>query len=143
MSKDEKIPWDEKYRIGIRAIDSQHKKLFMIVNKLYDLEDESAAKDEIRSILYDFRDYMQTHFDEEEEFMRSINYDKLEEHKKLHQNLIEILASIIKTPANLGIIKSKMRVISKRALITHVLKEDIKIKDFIENTNIVVNLDIL
>ncbi len=140
MEKSEKIPWNDGYRIGIRAIDSQHKKLFMIVNKLYDLDNESATKEEIRSILQDFRNYMQTHFDEEEEFMRSIKYDKLEEHKKLHQNLIETLASIIKTPANLNIIKSKIKVISKRALIAHVLKEDIKIKDFIDNNEIDINI---
>ncbi|PNV84380.1 MAG: non-heme iron protein, hemerythrin family [Sulfurimonas sp.] len=133
MEKDEKIHWNEKYKIGIKSVDSQHKKLFMLVNRLYDLNEATTSKEEVRSILYDFSTYMQTHFDEEEEFMRSIKYNKLEEHKQLHQNLVDNLASIIKTHATLNIIKSKMKIISKRALIAHIVKEDTKIIDFINN----------
>ena len=130
MVSSEKIVWNEKYSIGIRSIDNQHKKLFMLVNRLYDLNEETTTKETIRSILYDFSDYMSTHFKEEEEYMRSIGYDKLEEHKQMHKELIDTLALIIKTPANLSIIKSKIKVIAKRALVSHIINEDSKIKEF-------------
>lgn len=128
--KNEKIVWSDEYSIGIRAIDTQHKKLFMLVNKLYDLNEFTTTKEEIRSILYDFSDYMQTHFKEEEEYMFSIGYDRLEEHKKMHKKLIDSLALVIKNPVKLSILKTKMKVISKRALLTHIIKEDTKIKEF-------------
>lgn len=130
----EEIPWDEEYSIGIKNIDTQHKKLFSIVNRLYLLEENSKnLKEELRAVLHDFSDYTKTHFQEEEEYMRSIGYDKLQEHIELHQELIDYLNKIIKTPANLNIIKAKIKVISKRALVHHIINEDIKIKHFLDS----------
>lgn len=34
-----KVHWEDNYSIGIRSIDKQHRKLFNLVNKLYDLEE--------------------------------------------------------------------------------------------------------
>ena len=133
----EKIYWNsEEYSLGIDTIDSQHKKLFILVNKLYDLDDDTATKEEIRSILYDFSNYMKTHFNEEEEFMQSVGYDLIQEHKQQHEELIEILHSVIKIPAKLNIIKSKMKIIAKRALINHIIREDMKIKEFLVKNHI-------
>ncbi|MGD9718617.1 MAG: bacteriohemerythrin, partial [Sulfurimonadaceae bacterium] len=85
MSEHTKIAWDNNYKIGIDAIDQQHKKLFVLVNKLYDLEDEGDFKQELKQILYDFSDYMKTHFKDEEAYMESIGYPALSEHKKYHE----------------------------------------------------------
>ena len=126
----EKIPWDDSYKVGIKIVDDQHKQLFDIVNKLYDLEDEDNSKEELRSILYKFNEYMQTHFKDEEEYMASIGYPALDEHKQIHNDIMKNLADIVHTPAKLAIIKSKMRVVAKRVLIDHIVNEDIKIKLF-------------
>lgn len=128
MSEHTKIPWDNNYKIGIDAIDEQHKKLFVLVNKLYELDDEADFKQELKQILYDFSDYMKTHFKDEEAYMESIGYPALIEHRKYHDNIIETLAELIRTPAKIGIIKTKMKVIAKKALVEHITKEDIKIK---------------
>lgn len=130
MPTDEKIPWDDRYSLGIEAIDTQHKQLFALVNRLYDLQENKNTKDELRTILYEFSDYMQTHFKEEEEFMLSIGYDKLEEHKQLHKDIINHLTSVIQTPTKLSIMKTKMKIVAKRALIDHIMHEDSKIKLF-------------
>ena len=131
MPSSQKIPWDDRYKIGIEMIDYQHKKLFDLVNRLYDLEDEKDVKEELRIILYEFSNYMQTHFKDEEEYMLSIEYPNLDEHKRLHLDIINNLAQIMSTPAKLSIIKSKMRVIAKRALVDHIMHEDSKIKLFL------------
>lgn len=128
MSEHTKIPWDNNYKIGIEAIDEQHKKLFVLVNKLYELDDEADFKQELKQILYDFSDYMKTHFKDEEAYMESIGYPALAEHKEYHNNIIETLAEIIRTPAKIGIIKTKMKVIAKKSLVEHITQEDIKIK---------------
>ncbi|MDQ1263670.1 MAG: hypothetical protein QG559_671 [Campylobacterota bacterium] len=137
MITEEEIPWDKNYSVGIKNIDTQHQKLFSIVNRLYLLEENSKnLKEELRTILHDFSDYTRTHFQEEEDYMRSIGYDKLQEHIALHEELIDYLNKIIKTPANLNIIKAKIKVISKRALVHHIINEDIKIKHFLESKEI-------
>ena len=130
-SSSQKVPWDDRYKLGIDRIDTQHEKLFELVNRLFELEDSNSNKEELRSILYEFSDYMKTHFHDEEEYMSMIDFPELEEHKKLHQEIIDSLTQIITTPAKLSIIKSKMRIVSKRALIDHIMHEDTKIKMFV------------
>ncbi len=126
MPSNQKIPWDDRYSLGIEMIDTQHKKLFYLVNKLYDLEDGHDNREELRVILYEFSDYMKTHFGDEEEYMLSINYPLLEEHKELHSDIIENLSQIVHTPAKLPIIQTKMRVVAKRVLVDHIMHEDSK-----------------
>ena len=99
MLHNQKVPWDNEYKIGIEMIDTQHEKLFNLVNRLYDLEDSSNNKEKLRTILYEFSDYMKVHFTDEEEYMESINFPYLKEHKQLHADIIESLAKIIHTPA--------------------------------------------
>jgi len=131
MLNTQKIPWDKRYQLGIEMIDTQHKKLFDLVNRLYDLEDSKNVKEELRVILYEFNMYMQIHFEDEEEYMASIDYPDLQEHKKLHKDIIDSVNNIIVTPAKLGIIKSKMKVVAKRALVDHIMNEDTKIKLYV------------
>ena len=123
----EKVHWENSYSIGIKSIDIQHKKLFELVNKLFELEDNANVKEEIREILYAFSDYTVVHFKDEEAYMASIGYPQLQEHKKIHEHIIEGLSQIIHTPASLNIIKTKMRVLAKRILIEHIVEEDHKI----------------
>ena len=130
MSTHEEIPWDNRYKLGIDSIDIQHKKLFALVNRLYNLEDYESTKEELADILNEFSEYMRTHFKDEEEYMLSIEYPGLEEHKQLHQNLIDQLALVIQSSVKLSILKTKMRVIAKRAIVEHIVNEDIKIKLF-------------
>jgi len=130
MASNQKIPWDDKYKIGIENIDIQHKKLFDLVNDLYDLDTSEDNKEEIRVILYRFSDYMQTHFQDEEKYMLSIGYPQLDKHKKIHKGIIDALSLIIHTPAKLSIIQTKMRVVAKRYLVDHIIREDSKIKKF-------------
>ena len=131
MNENQKVPWHDEYKIGIKNIDEQHHKLFDLVNELYNISDGADAKEHLRRVLYEFSEYMKTHFQDEEEYMLSIGYPDLEEHKQIHQNIIDNLAKVISTPAKLSIIKSKMRVVAKRVLIDHIVNEDIKIKTFL------------
>ena len=130
MENNKKIAWDDTYRLGIKGIDRQHQKLFDLVNELYDLEESDNVKEEIRKILYAFHDYTIVHFKDEEDFMKAIKFPDLENHKIIHQNIIDSLYNIIHTPASLSIIKSKMRVVAKRVLIDHIVNEDTKIKAY-------------
>jgi len=83
---------ENSYSLGVRSLDEQHKKLFILVNRFYKLKKTQNIKEEMREILYGFREYILVHFKEEEEYMQLINYPQLQEHKKLHN---EISDSII------------------------------------------------
>ncbi|MCF6340804.1 MAG: hemerythrin family protein [Sulfurimonas sp.] len=130
MSIDKEILWNDRYKLGIDIIDTQHKHLFDIVEQLYALDDTENTKEEFKSILNEFSEYMKTHFKDEEGYMLSVQYPNLEEHKQLHQDLIDKLVVTIKSSSKLNILKIKIRIIAKRVLIEHIVNEDIKIKLF-------------
>ncbi|WP_455756398.1 bacteriohemerythrin [Sulfurimonas sp.] len=129
MSISGKIALDDKYRLGIHSIDKQRKKLFETLNRLYDLK-EDAKKEELKKVLHELNDYMGIYFNNEEEYMTSISFPDLKNHKKLHQNIIDSMRKIISTPAKLSIIKTKVRVVVKRYLLDHMTNEDIKIRAY-------------
>ena len=128
MGTNKKAVWDDKYLLGVRKIDKQHKKLFEVYNKLYDLNDDENLRREMKKILYEFSDYMEKHFKDEEEYMASINYPDIKKHKEIHQQIIDKLSTIITSKDNLSILKSKLKIFVKRGLVDHITDEDIKIK---------------
>lgn len=130
---EDKILWNDEYKIGIKGIDKQHRELFDIVNRLYKLDDISGTKEKVRAILYKFNEYMKIHFKDEENYMQSIGYPDLQSHKQLHKDIIDNLSKIVHTPAKLNIIKSKIKVMAKRGLIDHIIHEDTKVKLFLIN----------
>lgn len=78
--------WQEEYNIGVEAIDRDHQQLFKIINKLFTLRQEGknsqwACQESIKF----FRTHALNHFATEEAYMKSIGYEGLEEHQRLHR----------------------------------------------------------
>lgn len=91
------IQWSEEYRLGLKDIDEQHKNLFAIANKAYELlknELRLDKYDQILEILDELRDYTATHFSQEEQYMASIGYPKLLSHKVQHSDFIEKISNV-------------------------------------------------
>ena len=83
----EKIMWDDRYKMGVEAVDRAHAKLFRIVNKLFDLsQDASANQAAYKEGIKYLEAYSMTHFSEEEAYMRSIRYGGYADHKRIHDN---------------------------------------------------------
>lgn len=81
------LVWQDRFNIGVDVIDKEHQKLFKIINKLFAFGDENvkshwACKEGIKY----FKDHAMTHFADEESYMKSINYDGLEMHKRIHND---------------------------------------------------------
>lgn len=80
--------WKDRYNLGIAEIDQQHKKLFDIGRRVYDLaalDDSYDHYDEIMGLIDELLEYTEYHFDYEEKLMEKYNYEgyaqQLEEHK--------------------------------------------------------------
>jgi hemerythrin len=92
--------WKQDYVLGVGVIDEQHKKLFEIGERAYQLLKDKFRTDkydEIVSILAELKDYTIFHFETEEEYMMSIGYKKFLSHKVYHNDFMETINS-----ANLG-----------------------------------------
>lgn len=79
--------WDDRYRIGVPHIDSQHQKLFQIckrIEKIFQYEDETRNQRTIAESVKYLKNYTIEHFADEEEYQRSIGFEDFEEHHQKH-----------------------------------------------------------
>ena len=91
------IKWEEDYCVGVQFIDEQHKQLFEIANRAYDLlknEFIIDKYDKIIEIIDELKGYTNYHFQSEEEYMRSIGYKKFLSQKVAHNDFVAKMESI-------------------------------------------------
>jgi hemerythrin len=79
------FPWKEKYNVGIKEIDDQHKKLVKLLSDLFQSMETNQGKDALAPILAGLVEYTKTHFATEERLMKSYGYPDYEPHKKKHE----------------------------------------------------------
>ncbi len=84
---DTQFEWREEYSIGVDSIAQEHKRLFRIINKLFDFKEEEKDNQWTcqEGIKY-FKGHAVKHFADEEAYMASIGYEGLEQHRRIHQD---------------------------------------------------------
>ena len=89
--------WKKEYEIGIEKIDNEHKKLFEIANRGYELLENDFYMDKydkIMDILAELNEYAKFHFSQEEKYLASIGYKKLFTHKIEHDYFIKKVSNV-------------------------------------------------
>jgi len=81
--------WNEKYSVGIRELDAQHKQLITLLNELYEAMQNGAAESKLAKIINELVNYTRTHFATEEKYMEKYNYIGLSSQKSEHSRFIE------------------------------------------------------
>ncbi len=122
--------WDDAYSVHNKKIDEQHKKLFELAGYAYICADRKITRAEIKQLLSGFFNYMREHFRDEEEYMRSIGYPRLQEHQSIHQEIVQGLAEVVKNTSSTNDLKEKLGIIAKNWLLQHILKEDMQIEQY-------------
>ena len=84
----QQIQWQDRFKIGVEAIDQAHQKLFSIVGKIMELyvERHKSKFASVEGIKY-FKAYALQHFSEEEAYMREIGYPGYLAHKRHHDRM--------------------------------------------------------
>lgn len=135
-----KISWSERYSVGFKKIDEQHKYLVDLINELSKIYTNKKDKYEIKKILDKLVSYAITHFNEEESMFIKINYPYTEEHIKEHLQFVNKINEFREMYAKNRISLSKeMLVFLQRWLFDHILMEDKKYQQFINENNIVID----
>lgn len=91
------IAWKDDFLVGIDEIDEQHKKLFAIANKAYELLNNDLYLDKydrIVSIIEELKDYTVFHFTFEEEYMMKIKYKRFFTQKIQHESFMKKINEI-------------------------------------------------
>ena len=89
--------WKERYKLGIPEIDMQHKKLFEIGNRAYDIamsDYDYDRYDDIMSIIYELLEYTKYHFNYEEKLMEKYGYTGIDSQKTEHNFYIDKISNI-------------------------------------------------
>ena len=81
-----------EYYTGIKFIDEEHKMLFDIANRAYELLMNEFIPDKydyIMEVVDELKDYAKYHFDHEETYMQSVKYKRILSQKVAHDDFIE------------------------------------------------------
>lgn len=82
--------WRKEFCIGVDSIDKDHQRLFKIINKLFALKEDGAASQwACQEGVKFFKEHATKHFKDEEAYMASMQYEGLEQHKRLHNSFRE------------------------------------------------------
>jgi len=84
--------WDDDYSVGVASMDSHHKNLFKILDKLHAAMKDGEAEEIIAGIINELIDYTKYHFSEEEKLMEKANFQGLPAHKREHDAFIQKMA---------------------------------------------------
>jgi hemerythrin len=133
--------WRDEFRTNIRIIDEQHKKLFEIGGRLYDiaaLSDSYDHYDEIMRILGELEDYTVYHFGFEENLLNEKGFINFDLHKIEHDFFIKKLKKIRNKDMEENQSESVMEIIKFVAnwISEHILKSDFQYIGFLKEAGI-------
>ena len=117
--------WCERYSVGIKELDEQHRRLFSIFYSLLEADDTPQGWLQVLDLLGSLKAYTHEHFELEERYMANCRYPELEGHRRIHDTFrkkVEVLCSTksAKQEENLMYIISSLY----EWLITHVCSCD-------------------
>ena len=83
------LKWNQKYSVGVHALDDQHTGLFNVLNELHAAMMKGQAQTLTGPLLKQLVEYTRTHFAAEESMMARTNYPGLAEHRVQHRDLVK------------------------------------------------------
>ncbi len=91
------MKWDPSLSSGIDEIDSQHKKILILLDKLIISHSASSLTPEFTTALVEFSEAVKKHFAYEEALLAKLNFKGLKNHKAGHDEIADLLNSMSMT----------------------------------------------
>ncbi len=127
------IQWKERYNIGYKEVDAQHKQLLAILNELIDLVDERGDSGAVRGIFQRLCDYVRFHFTREEGYLKACGYPQFIEHQAQHAVFVDKLLELNRTydPNDPNLLEETLAFL-KHWYVDHILKTDFEYVPFLK-----------
>lgn len=84
--------WNNSYSVSVDDFDRQHKRLFEMINGLYDAMIQGNGNEALSGSLSGLRGYAATHFGNEEKELKRIGYPDYAAHKAEHDAFVAKIA---------------------------------------------------
>lgn len=89
------LNWREEFKIGVPAVDHEHRELIALINRLYDDMLAAGPGVAVNDYLGEIHARISAHFALEERLMREARYDRYAEHKTDHERLLDDIRDIM------------------------------------------------
>jgi hemerythrin-like metal-binding protein len=133
-----KLEWTQELSVYIPEIDAEHQRFIHLVNELNRAIIGRMKLEEIQKRMQAILDDAATHFAHEEELFSEWGYTEANEHANQHRltvlALLEIMKDFTRSGLEHELIEAGAKV--KGALITHILVEDMKYRDYFRKKNL-------
>lgn len=118
--------WNDKYLLGIAAIDQQHRQLFSLIADLNELVAAHAGASEIQAVLKRFQRWAEIHFASEETLLAVTGYPACAAHAQEHAVFLDTLEKNIRLMPSrpLAITETDITKLLTNWLQAHILKND-------------------
>jgi hemerythrin len=126
--------WKDEYSIGFPSIDTQHRKLFSLINEILEGMRAARGPKDIRDTLDELAQYAIYHFSQEEILFQEYGYRKSKEHGIAHELFMKKLEILKASTVN----NDKEAYEQSAAFLVkwlegHILQDDMAYRDAIIN----------
>ena len=88
------IRWNASIQLDIKVVDTQHKRLVDLINKLNRAMKLRKGRQALTAVFTDLIDYTKHHFGDEEKMMRKYDYEGLREQEVQHKHFVAKMADL-------------------------------------------------
>ncbi len=131
------LTWSSKLEVGIAEIDTQHRQLIDIANRVIEAVQEKLGTLGVDEIVKELRDYTVVHFRAEEEHMDTLRYPTREAHHVEHERLkkqVKQWQHDIFTKEKLTV--DEVLVFMRSWLVEHILHSDMAFKTWLQENSV-------
>jgi len=126
-ANDKHVVWSDRYSMGIKVIDDQHKGLLDFVNNLFNhaTGNEEEERAFFKEVIQQAVQYIKEHFSTEEKYMVATKFPGYAEHKKTHDEFVITVVKTVKDfEAGKRLVLEKLAYFLKDWVLSHVAVMD-------------------
>jgi len=129
------IHWEKELELDNPLIDTQHRILILLCRKL-DISIKTREADKtIINVMQELKKFTEFHFVSEENLMREIGYPHVDDHAHIHSDLLRQLDIALSKIGHRQEFPEDLLFFLNKWLAYHVIHEDLKIADYVKNSN--------
>ena len=129
--------WKEAFNTNIPVLDRQHRKIFAVLNRLYDAVQTPVDKKYVLQSLREMNEYSNLHFTTEERLMSQYGYPELETQKEQHkyyrdQMVVQLTRAFFEEKE--AVCLNSLQFL-RNWFLDHILQEDLKFGEAVAHKN--------
>ncbi len=122
--------WDNSFSVGIDSIDTQHKKLMDIINRVHDAMTMGKTSDIIEKVFKELIDYTHEHFSFEEKYFEMYKYPDRGAHKRKHRFIFDEIDRMSKVEGQGTVLSIELMQFLTKWLTKHIKGTDKEYSEF-------------